>query len=361
MISVEKMSNVNLINGTDKPDEADNKNRFGAVLIVDLDGTLVKTDMLYETFWFAFAERWYVPFGAAGALWHGRAALKRWLNDLVDVDVTLLPYNSDVIDYIQRWQAAGGTISLVTASDQELADKIAAHLGIFDEVFGSDGAHNLKGRNKARFLCERYGHKNYTYVGDSAADGHVWDTAAKAITVNASGVVRATAESLCRDVEHLSLRALSPLSYIDALHPWRWLMNLLVFAPILITFQFSATILLKGALTFAAFCLVASGFYVLNDLLNLSADRRHPQKRLTPFASGRLPITQGPVLSLILLLSGLVVGALTINWQVFGVLLIYSAGALVYLLGLRRVRVIGICTLFALLALRVLAGAMVTG
>lgn len=353
------MSNVNLAKSADKPRDARNIGVPEIVLAVDLDGTLVNTDLLYESFWSAFAARWSVPFGAARALLQGRAALKRWLTGLADVDVAVLPYNQDVIEYVRRWQAAGGTAALVTASDQDLADKIAAHLGIFNEVFGSDGAQNLKGRNKARFLCDRYGVKAYAYMGDSAADIHVWETAAKAITVNASKGVRAAAESHCPDVEHLCVREWSPAAYLAALHPWRWLLNLLVFFPILMTDPASAAILPKAVLAFVAFSLVASAVYIVEDLLNLSEDRSDPEKRLRPFASGRLPILQGPVLIVSLLLLGLVIAASLINWHVAGVLMIYCAGALVYLLGMRHIRVMGSAMLIGLLALRVLAGALI--
>ena len=99
------------------------------MLVVDLDGTLIRSDMLYETFWSAFASDWTVPFSAAASLLKGRAALKQKMSDLAKVDVTALPYDDAVIDRIRRWREGGGRTVLVTASNQDIAQEIAAHLG----------------------------------------------------------------------------------------------------------------------------------------------------------------------------------------------------------------------------------------
>jgi beta-phosphoglucomutase-like phosphatase (HAD superfamily) len=105
-------------------------------LAVDLDGTLLRSDMLLESFWSAFSRDWTTPFRALYSLFGGRASLKRDLARRSSVDVTSLPYDSDVIDFIKDWRVSGGRIALVTASDQEFADSIAAHIGLFDEVYG---------------------------------------------------------------------------------------------------------------------------------------------------------------------------------------------------------------------------------
>ena len=119
-------------------------NLKGRVLAVDLDGTLIRSDMLFETFWSAVSRNWATPLIAAAGLTRGRAAMKQRLCELSDVDITLLPYNDAVVDYVRRWREDGGRTVLVTASDQSLADKISAHLGVFDEPYGSDGARNVK-------------------------------------------------------------------------------------------------------------------------------------------------------------------------------------------------------------------------
>ena len=81
------------------------------------------------------------------------------------VDVTMLPYDDAVIDYIKAWRDSGGRTALVTASDNKIAQEIGTHLKLFDEVHGSDGTENLKGARKARFLVEVYGDKQFSYMG----------------------------------------------------------------------------------------------------------------------------------------------------------------------------------------------------
>ena len=134
------------------------------VLAVDLDGTLLKSDMLHETFWNVASRDWSVALRTIGQLKTGKAALKRELAERASVDVAKLPYNAEVLDYIAAWRETGGQVALVTATDQSLADQISTHLGVFDAVFGSDGDRNLKGATKAEFLVERYGEQGFVYI-----------------------------------------------------------------------------------------------------------------------------------------------------------------------------------------------------
>ncbi len=170
---------------------------------MDLDGTLLRSDMLLESFWSAFGRDWRSPFLSVAALTGGRASLKRHLAMSSAVDVQTLPYDPKVIAFIEAWRRSGGRTALATASDRFFAEAIAAHLGIFDEVHGSDGRFNLKGERKAQFLEERFGAKGFAYIGDDAADLPVWKRAARAITVNAPAALRREAEYVCDTVEHL--------------------------------------------------------------------------------------------------------------------------------------------------------------
>ena len=263
------------------------------VLAVDLDGTLLRSDMMHESFWSAFGSDWRSPFRAVAALARGRAQLKRYLADAGHVDVTTLPYDETVIDYVKAWRVPGGRTALVTASDAALAEAVAAHLGIFDEVHGSDGARNLKGENKARFLEDRFGKAGFAYMGDAAADLAIWKRASKAITVNADAGLRRGAEKACADVEHLATQSRARGPYLKALRPHQWLKNILVFLPMLAGHELTAPMFLRSLAAFAAFSLMASCVYVVNDLLDLAADRAHPRKRNRPFASGTVPIAHG--------------------------------------------------------------------
>ena len=263
------------------------------ILTVDLDGTLIHTDMLHETFWSAFSQDWRTPFIALRALCSGKATLKAFLSGASEIDVARLPYNDVVIDYIKAFRAKGGRTILATASNQDIAQDIAAHLNLFDEVHGSDASNNLKGQNKALFLSSRFGAGSFTYIGDAQADLPVWEQASKAITINAGPNLRKSVEHINPDFEHLGTPKERLTGYMKAVRPHQWLKNLLVFAPALAAHQLESVSLIQSLTAFFAFSLIASSVYVTNDLLDLSADRAHPRKRQRPFASGAIPIQHG--------------------------------------------------------------------
>ncbi|MCA8882270.1 MAG: UbiA family prenyltransferase [Rhodobacteraceae bacterium] len=330
------------------------------MLVVDLDGTLLRSDMLFETFWNAFSRDWRTPFRAVAALRGGKAALKRTLAQHSAVDVETLPYDPEVIAYVKNWRARGGRTALVTASDSELAAKIAAHLDIFDDVQGSDGEQNNKGPAKAALLAERYGDTGYAYMGDTHADLPVWDGARLAITVNAPAGLRRQADALGTAVEHLSTVPSSAAPYLKALRPHQWLKNILIFLPLLAAHQYDGITFLKSLFAFAAFCMVASSVYVLNDLLDLAADRVHPRKCKRPFASGSVPIAHGTWLAGGLLSCGTVI-AIFLGGPFLAAMVLYYIVTTAYSLYLKRQVIIDICVLAGLYTMRIVAGGAATG
>lgn len=329
------------------------------VLVVDLDGTLVRSDILYESFWSALGRDWRSPFRSAAALAGGRAALKRHLAGHSKIDVETLPYDEAVIAYAKAWREDGGRVALVTASDQTVADRIAAHLDLFDEVHGSDGRHNLKGAAKAAFLTERFGGDGFAYMGDAFADLPVWERCRRVITVNAPRRLKERTERLGLEVEHLSSTTPSMVPYIKALRPHQWLKNILVFLPMLAGHQITVEAALASLAAFVAFSLIASSVYVLNDLLDLGADRAHPRKRARPFASGSIPIAHGTFMAVGLLFGGGLV-ALALGWQFAAIMALYYVLTTAYSLNLKKRLVVDICTLAVLYTMRVVAGGAAT-
>lgn len=328
------------------------------VLVVDLDGTLIRSDTLYETFWAGMAEDWRTAFAALCALGRGRAALKRRLAGRTRLDPARLPYNDKVLDFIRDWRADGGRAVLVTAADEGLARAIAGHLGLFDEVHGSDGRLNLKGAQKARLVSERYGPHGYAYIGDSSADLAIWQGAQRAITVDASPALSRKVAALGRPGEDIS----SPRgqAWLAELRPHQWLKNVLVFVPLLAAHALSLENLASAALAFAAFCLVSSAGYVLNDLMDLAADRAHPRKRTRPLASGRLPIARGTAMVPLLLAGGLGLAALG-GGLLLAAIATYFVLTTTYSTVLKQHPVADIGTLAALYTLRIIAGGAATG
>ena len=330
------------------------------VLAVDLDGTLLRSDMLFESFWSATGADWRTPFHAVSAMSNGRAALKRVLAKRSRVEVKTLPYDPDVIAYIEKWRADGGKAVLVTATDDEIAQEIAAHLGIFDGAQGSDGARNLKGDEKAAYLTEAFGVGGYAYMGDSDADLPVWRSAERAITVNLSDGLRAKADGLDTPVEHLTTAKPKLKDYLKAIRVHQWLKNLLVFLPMFAAHQVDAITFGQSLLAFVVFSMIASSIYVLNDLLDLRADRAHPRKRERPFAAGAIPIAQATYLIAALMSLGMIL-SLFLGWQFFAVMLIYFIATTAYSLWLKRKMIVDIGTLAGLYTIRIVAGAAATG
>lgn len=329
------------------------------VLVVDLDGTLIRSDMLLESFWAAFARDWRVPFHALAALTKGRAALKARLAASAQPDPTTLPYNPEVLARIADWRANGGRVVLVTAADQRLAQAVADHLGLFDAVHGSDGETNLKGPAKAAFLRARFGEGGFVYAGDHHADLPVWEAAASAVTVGAGPVLRARVDALRPGATHLSPPGGWWAPALRAMRPHQWLKNLLVFMPMIAGHVFTTATFMQAALAFVAFGLVASSVYLLNDLLDLSADRAHPRKRTRPLASGDLRLIRGMVLVPVLLVCGMALG-LVLGPLFLAVLAGYYALTVAYSLWLKRKMLVDICVLATLYTFRVIAGGVAT-
>lgn len=330
------------------------------VLAVDLDGTLLRSNMLHETFWSAFASDWTTPFRAAAGLGRGKAQLKAALAERSAVDVSVLPYDEEVIAFIRAWREQGGKVALVTATDQRLADAIGVYLGLFDEVFGSDGVRNLKGPNKAAFLVERYGPRNYAYIGDTHADAEVWRNSGHAVVKSRSRRVQAKAR------EHASFHAIKPPAgstkgLLRALRPHQWLKNLLVFLAIAGAHRLlDADLMLRAVGAFVAFSLVASSVYLVNDLLDLSSDRAHARKRNRPFASGAAAIELGLPVTVLLLAAGMGIAAL-LGLKFLLVIGVYFVTTTAYSLSLKRYPIMDICVLAGLYTIRVLAGGVATG
>lgn len=325
-------------------------------LCVDLDGTLVHTDLLHES---ALALLRRNPlYLLLLPLWllRGKAHLKRELARRVRLDVTRLPYDARVLALLR--EAGTRPRVLVSASDQGLVDAVAAHVGGFDRALGSDGETNLAGERKAAVLVARYGERGFDYVGDTAADLAVWPHARHAIAANASpGVLARLRRARAVDAV-IERRAGAWRAALRALRPHQWSKNLLVFVAAVAAHRvFEPAALYAASLAFVAFCLCASGAYVFNDLIDLDADRRHPRKRARPFAAGRLPIAGGLVAAPLLVLAAFALASLLPS-RFMLVLGLYAATTFAYSLLLKRVVLVDVIVLAALYTLRIVAGAV---
>lgn len=336
---------------------------LGVPLVVDLDGSLIRTDMLAECLFAALARDPLSTTRAVLTSPRGRAALKARLAAIATPDIESLPYNEAVLERLRQARSEGRKTALVSAADQSLVDAVAQHTGLFDEAHGSDGQHNLKGPAKAAFLTERFGAGGFDYVGDARADLAVWQEARTALTVGAGPALIAEVERTGVAAVHLdtpSSGIAGTAPYLRAMRPHQWLKNVLVLLPLLAAHSEDTLAWAAGFLAVVAFSLTASSVYLLNDLLDIRADRAHPRKRNRPFASGRAAILPGALLGGVLLLVAFAV-ALVLPVEFLVALGVYYALTLAYSLKLKRLLVVDIITLAGLYTIRVIAGAAATG
>jgi len=325
-------------------------------LIIDLDGTLLLTDTLVEGLTSAAFNRPTQTVFAVARLYEGRPALKKRINALVDLDFETLPVRQNLLNYLESEKARGRPVYLVTAADQSIADAIAARFGVFDEVHGTNSDTNLKGSAKQAFLRSKFP-DGYVYAGDSSADLKVWCDADGIILAGASKKTREKAARLAAPIEaEFSDTTSETKSWLKALRVHQWAKNLLLFVPLLLSGQFLDPVSIMYAT--AAFLLVgltASGTYILNDLVDLSSDRRHRTKNQRPWASGALFIGYGLITAPVLILMGLI-GAVLLSPAFAISLAAYLVITLSYSFRLKRVVMLDVFILATLFTLRLAMG-----
>ena len=326
-------------------------------LVVDLDGTLVRSDLLIETAFSELGARPQSIFDMFAALLKGKAALKHRLAEPVDFDPSTLPYDEGVLAYIEKARAEGRPVYLASASHARLVEAIAGHLGLFTGWIGSDEGMNLAGATKAERLVEEFGERGFDYIGNSAADMPVWARASKVIAIRApNGVVRRLSRSEF-DVEHLSCPRPTWRTWARLIRVHQYAKNALVFVPLLAAHLFNLQATGQAVLAFIAFSLCASSVYILNDLVDLQDDRSHRTKRDRPLASGAIPLHQG-VLAIPLLFASSLFVAASVSLAFLGVILGYFALTTAYSFFLKRKMLVDVVTLAGLYTVRVIGGAV---
>jgi 4-hydroxybenzoate polyprenyltransferase/phosphoserine phosphatase len=330
-------------------------------LVLDLDGTLTPADTLCESFVTLALRRPVAAVSSLFALSRGRAAFKRRVARLGEPDVADLPYRRELIDLAASEKARGRTVHLVTASDQRVADAVAATLGVFDGATGSDGVHNLKGEAKLEHLRGRFP-DGFIYAGDAAADLPLFRAARGVILCD---VDRRTAAAVAAAGTPVLAELRSPpdrwKEVLHALRMHQWSKNLLIFVPLLVGHGYGDPgKIAAAALGFVALCALASATYIVNDIADLAADRLHPAKRLRPFASGRLPIAFG-LIAAPLIIAAALAGAYAVAPAFAVALLVYLALTLAYSFGLKRVPLLDVFVIGLLFTLRIVMGSEVAG
>ncbi|HUK42066.1 MAG TPA: UbiA family prenyltransferase [Candidatus Acidoferrales bacterium] len=329
-------------------------------LVVDLDGTLLCTDLFQESTLRLIKQKPWLLLVIPFWLFKGRAFLKRWVFQRVRIETSLLPLNKELLAWLKEEKAQGRRLILATASDYDQARSVVEPLGLFDTVMGSDGRRNLKGRNKLQSIVEQCGGP-FDYAGNSSADLKIWRGCRQAVLVNAPRRVENAARRAVPVARVFSPPAAGLWNPLRAMRWHQWVKNLLVFVPAITSHTiFHAAIAGRATLAFLSFCFCASAAYILNDLLDLEEDRRHSTKTHRPFAAGRTSIGTGLLLALLCLCASAAI-AVFLPLAFMTGLGVYFGLTCLYSLYLKRLLAVDVLTLALLYTLRVVAGSLATG
>ncbi len=330
-------------------------------LVVDLDGTLIFTDILYESLIQIFKKNLFIIFKLFFVALKGKASLKEFIGSKVNVNPATLPYNAEFLKWLRNEYKTGRKLILSTGSDLRTANKIAKYLGIFHSVIASDGKKNNTGLTKSKTLESKYGRLGFDYAGNSYDDIFVWKKSKFSIIVNASDNLIESVQKISKVNKIFFRPKFSFLIWFSAFRIHQWLKNLLLFVPLAAGHYLpnSATWELLF-LAFFSFSICASSVYITNDLFDLESDRQHHRKMLRPFAAGKLPVWIGLVFSPILLCSGIFI-ATFISLKFLYCLLLYFAITFFYSLILKKIALIDCLILAFLYTIRIISGAVVIG
>lgn len=348
-------------------------------LCVDLDGTLVKSDTLLDAALLLLRQQPLSLLQWPGWLRKGRAGLKREITSRAVVDVEHLPYNQPLLQYLHEEHARGRRIFLATAADQPFAERVASHVGLFEGVLASDGKHNLAGGNKLRAFQDHFA-SGFTYIGNAMPDRTLLQASHLPMVANPHGrlqkALRSDGTALHR--EFIDRRPFAAV-LLKAIRLHQWAKNVLVFVPALLAHDVSPRSLLASVLAFFSLSFCASATYIINDLLDIEADRRHPRKRKRPFAAGDLsPLSGAGIVGIFFAVSlvfALLVprlyaalpgplgahGVLQEPYQFLLWLALYTVTTLSYSFRLKRVSLVDVLVLSGLYTVRILAGSAASG
>ncbi|MFN3607424.1 MAG: UbiA family prenyltransferase [Hyphomonas sp.] len=323
-------------------------------LVLDLDGTLIRTDSLQEQALTLVRRNPLAIFKLIAWVLAGRVVLKERLAGAADLDAEFLPVNETVLALAQAEAAKGRKIVLATAAHADTARLFLQRFPFISEILATEAKLNLKGKAKADALVQRFP-GGFDYAGDSSADLEVWKRARNAITVEASGATVRKAKTTANVIQVIQRpRALKP--FVKCLRPHQWAKNGLVVVPAILSGRIiEPDTFLPLILAFFALSLTASATYVFNDIWDLQDDRRHWTKKRRPFASGALSLPAGIGGALICFAAGLAL-ALMAGTEVLQWVLVYVVVTLTYSLWLKRKVIHDALTLASLFTLRLVVG-----
>ena len=330
-------------------------------LVVDLDGTLIHTDLLHEAVISLLKKNFLYAFLLIPWLMKGKAYMKNKLFQIVAIDPELLPYNAELLEFLKSESDNGRTIVLATASPISNAKAVTDFHPLFQHVYGTDENINLKGKNKSDILTNIFGKGKFDYVGNSYSDLKIFSSSRYSYLVNAPIFLEGKVKKVSNLQFSWNSGRNSIFYLLKAIRPHQWVKNLLVFVPLITAHKLnSINLLILTFYAFIAFSFVASAGYLINDLSDLNSDRVHPRKRSRPLASGKVSILTGCFLALLLFLTGIYLGSVISPLFLF-TLLSYFLTSLLYSLYFKKIVLYDVFILALLYSIRVFAGGDVIG
>ena len=339
-------------------------------LCVDLDGTLVKSDTLFDSTLTLARHHPEQLLKLPGWLLEGKASLKRHIAGAAHLDVAHLPYNRELLQFLEQERSTGRSIYLATASDVATAQRVADHLGLFTGVMASDGVVNLAGHNKLAAFRQQFG-DNFCYIGNALPDLPLLENCQEPMVANPTPGLRAALRRAgITPVRTFTEQESTTKAWLKAIRLHQWAKNVLIFIPLLLAHAWSPGQITGAVLAFLSFSLCASATYIVNDLLDLEADRQHPRKRRRPFASGDLSALSGVVVIALFFLASIAIAValpyivkaispdhpLSRPFYFLGWLAVYAFTTLAYSLRLKRAVLVDVIVLSGLYTIRIIAG-----
>jgi 4-hydroxybenzoate polyprenyltransferase len=297
--------------------------------VVDLDHGLVRSDLLQESICAGVGRGAAHPGSTLLAWRRGGRSFSRVLAGIGEIDYTALPYDEDMLARVRDAYDMGRPVYLMTSHAREHAVGVADHLGLFENVFGATTDLPLTEAAKERLLLDAFG---------------------------ADGFDHHRADVLHVDTEPKAAEAMTKWQvWISAMRPHQYTKNGLVFVPMLTAHVLDLHVLLATILAFLSFSACASGVYIINDLIDLAADRQHPTKRNRAFARGALPLREGLIAAPLLIFVASVLAA-CISWSFTLVLLAYFVVTSLYSAVLKSKMLVDVVCLAGLYTWRIVAG-----
>lgn len=330
-------------------------------LFVDLDGSLIKGDLLYESFFNFLSNDILAPIKCLAILIKfGLVELKSFLYKNSFLNVKNLPIDRDVLKFIENWKTKNnGDVVLISASHELYVQDIAKHINIFDACYGSSN-NNLKSTQKLKTINNYSQDIPFDYVGNSIDDLAIWEYASNPILVNSSNYVKNKVKKLKKNFIIISNKKSLFYNLFKLIRAHQWIKNMLLFLPMVLSMSFSLDLFVETLMGFVSFSLIASAFYVFNDLLDIESDRKHITKKFRPLASGQVNIISS-VLCFLTFIAVSVSISFYLSQTFQAALFFYACLTFIYSKWLKKIPVVDIIILASFYVVRILSGSAISG